>query len=848
MRKTSEFPDVLANARPTVLLVPIWALGNLFAWLGGASWRGIGNRHERSLYQLSGFFVVLNGCIAWALFTLAALGIDETTTVVETAPYTVLWGLFVGGFDRSICAKIVDPAEPKGKKVAGYVMRGVFAVLLGFAIAEGGALWIFREDIARTMNNNISSQVAESRSMIVGSDDDPSERARKLQTLEQQRTQLNTDVDTTQAAYLKAEQLVLCEDKPQSCPPDVLASGQVTGDEGDGPATRARKAERDVAMAARDAAINARNQRADGLNAEIAALRTAINGDLDRAEEVARSADGLPARWRAMLDFTGDSSGLLMHLMLIGGCVLLDLIPLLLKLWRGSTTYDATVVASRQRRNRVLAYEGERHDATLRTQSERARIDEELEIGRAELRADSTMKVETERERIRVKTEIAAMWKEQAEPSLQPAPEPAAEPEPERNGAPRVEENALVHVVDRDDDSVDYPEHWTSDDRALVGRMFGGRFHLVEPLEGADTGAFGRMLLAKDTARSNQRVVVKAVRDVAGDRRRLGKSSLRRMWQREVRAAGTLDHRNIGEIIRSGVDHGYLWTASPLYESGSLMRWVRRSVDGWPEGYPLEMTIKYVEQLTNALVYAHDKDVTHGDIKPTNAVLGGLTLFLVDWGFSRVANQFEQDDAEPLGATPLFTAPEAVLDKNFDPRVADLYSLGATWYFLLTGRPPYSDVDQRERAPVIARQVRDGAVELVRLDELLANLPREVVELVHSLVAVDPRQRLVGNPLDAPAVQLQQALKMTVFEVTRAGQSVVPVGPAAVTAGRGKAASVLPMTVLEVPVSGLFAGDVSYGDTVVVDDVIPSHLLLAEPTAPVADGVVPTEPIDEPDQ
>ncbi|MFC5054416.1 DUF4407 domain-containing protein [Saccharothrix xinjiangensis] len=813
MQRTA--PDSpLDTRRPSWPLLPFWWLGNGFAWLGGASWRAVAGRHERSSYQLSGFFVLLNGFVAWALISLAAVGLEVVPDFADALPVTFPWGLFVLAFDRAIAAKVVDPDENAWRSRSSYFFRALCAIVIGFVIAELGALAIFREDVERTMNDTISRQVDQSRRLIVGEEGRPSQRQTALLELEGQLTALGDDRTRTQRDFEAARRHAACERDPRGCD-DLRAAGKITGVPGEGDKTRLLDTAADAAGSARDLAAGEYDTRAPGLRRQVGELRAEMDDDLREAQGVAEAGDGVPARWRAMYDFTAsDPTGFWMHVMLIAFGVLLDLIPLLVKLWRGRTGYDATVVAHRKRREVEVSVAASRHEEDLRRAWNRERIDEELEVDLAGLRAGTRRRIEVERERVRYEVAVEAIREEPDRLVVAPA---SAELEP----AP-----------------VRLPEGWTEEDRALVSHVFGGLYKAVEPLGGADPGAFGRMLRGRDE-KSGQDVVIKAVRDTDG--RDGTRSPLGEMWQREVDAARKLSHFNIGQVIASGLDKGYLWTASPLYQPGSLVRWIESTADQHPSAYTLQHTIDYVKQLVDALTYAHEHDVTHGDIKPTNAVLHGPTLKLVDWGFARVSIRLEQGAATALaGGTPLYTAPEALLGGEFDAELADLYSVGATWYFLLTGKPPYQEADLRGTAREIAWQVQRRQVRCRPLPEFLPDLPKVVVDLVHDLVSVYPRTRIGDGGGDGPAAHLQRAMTGLTTDPDVHAKGGLPVGPAAVGRRKHGARAVRPVTAPGTAVPATGADAVPLTRMTILD--VP---LTTSAEAPARNGAVPSTLLED---
>jgi hypothetical protein len=772
-------PDVLATRRPPWPLWPTWMLGNGFAWLGGASWRALDDRHERSSYQVSGFFVLLNGFIAWGLATLAAVGMDIAPDFGAAAPYTAVWGLFVIGFDRAICAVVFDPARRASARHS-YLARAVCASLLGFMISEMGALAIFEDDINRTMNDSIAAQIDASRTLIVGADGKPTDRAKQLQDLRAARTKLDTDLASATTAAKQAGLVAVCERQPAGCPPGLATSGQISGRGGDGGLTRQREADAAKAQGELTRATTAHDTEAPKLEAQIKSLDSAIQSDLDKADGLAKAENGLAARWHALLKFVfSDGRALGFHILLTVFFILLDLVPLFIKIGRGRTRYDSTVVHARNRHVKELEFRGEEHAKQQQARLDRVTLEADLECDVAKLQAKTTHKIEEERQRLRLEQELARLAREPVDEEPDEVP-PVQASEPAEADSGEADEPG----ADEPYDTVKIPHNWDMEDRELLGRVFGGQYQAIEPLNSADTGGFGRMLRGMEVD-TDREVAIKAVRDEAATKRRLFKSPKRKMWQREVEAARRLQHSNIGEILNSGVDRQWLWTASPLYKPGSLVNWIADGTARGRAGYTLGRTAEYVGQLADALEYAHSNNVSHGDIKPTNAVLDGPLLVLVDWGFARVFTALDEDEAGRIGGgTRCYTAPEVLLGAKDDPELADLYSIGATWYYLLTGQAPHEEAGRVAGARELARRIQAGTATFVPLDRLLPDIPGEVAALVHTLLSVDPAARVVGKAGVRPATGLKQAVKAISRELVLSGQSDVVVGATAVLPGR----------------------------------------------------------------
>jgi serine/threonine protein kinase len=109
-------------------------------------------------------------------------------------------------------------------------------------------------------------------------------------------------------------------------------------------------------------------------------------------------------------------------------------------------------------------------------------------------------------------------------------------------------------------------------------------------------------------------------------------------------------------------------------------------------GLPLDQSVEYVRQTCEALQYVHDQQIVHRDVKPQNIILaeGERGIVLVDFGIARILDEEEQQGTVGIG-TPRFMAPEVFAGGQVSPRT-DVFSVAATLWTLITGRPPvYAD-------------------------------------------------------------------------------------------------------------------------------------------------------------
>lgn len=332
-------------------------MGNLLVWFGGGVWRDIADADERSTYQTAGFLVVLNAVITWVVAALAVAtigGVNPLLAVLVTA----LLALLVGAFGRVLASRI---AERSSRLVAGDVARGLIAVLLGLAVGELAALALFTGPINAELNARVDAARAEvSNGQLAG----------KLAQAEDRRAALDENVTAAIDRRDHARLVARCEYNPTpDCPPEI------TGDPGNGPQTA--EAEAELATAEQDLADarSEREQQAPALDKQVAALDGEVAQEIATAEALARADNGIDARWTAMNTHTADHPvAMVLRLGVDAFFVVLNLLPLLLRLLRGETMQDSRIAA---RRERLRAEEDAATAIAIKRVEERAAAEDE---------------------------------------------------------------------------------------------------------------------------------------------------------------------------------------------------------------------------------------------------------------------------------------------------------------------------------------------------------------------------------------------------------------------------------------------------------------------------------------
>jgi len=217
-----------------------------------------------------------------------------------------------------------------------------------------------------------------------------------------------------------------------------------------------------------------------------------------------------------------------------------------------------------------------------------------------------------------------------------------------------------------------------------------GRYRLERRL---GRGGMGEVWAARDPRREG-RVALKLLRGPARKRAAVAR------FEREIRALAGLSHPNIVSVFDFGVtDEGTWYYAMELLEGQNLRELVERQGP-----LPPDRVAALATQIAGALVEAHAGGVVHRDIKPDNIfVVGGPSGLakLLDFGIAKTLGEEALTATGWVPGTPAYMSPEALRGQPADPR-SDIYALGCTLQFALTGTPPGERVSGPIPAPLAA--------------------------------------------------------------------------------------------------------------------------------------------------
>ncbi len=165
------------------------------------------------------------------------------------------------------------------------------------------------------------------------------------------------------------------------------------------------------------------------------------------------------------------------------------------------------------------------------------------------------------------------------------------------------------------------------------------------------------------------------------------KPEFKQRFFREAKAAGKLNHPNIVQGIDAGEADGYCWIAMELVDGPSVTQYLKS------KGGKLsrDESLSIVSQISHALEHASAAGIVHRDVKPENFLItNDGTAKLCDLGISKIETDTELTQTGHAIGTPHFISPEQARGLHDIDSRADTYSLGASWYYLLSGETPFN--------------------------------------------------------------------------------------------------------------------------------------------------------------
>jgi serine/threonine-protein kinase len=287
-----------------------------------------------------------------------------------------------------------------------------------------------------------------------------------------------------------------------------------------------------------------------------------------------------------------------------------------------------------------------------------------------------------------------------------------------------------------------------------AGELTLGPYLLLERL---GEGGMGQVFKARHK-HMDRLVALKLVR-----KEHLAKPDAIKRFHREIQAAAALSHPNIVLAYDANkVDDTFFYVME--YVDGTDLKQLVRQQG--PLG--IEQACDYIRQAAEGLQHAFERGLVHRDIKPSNLLVtrslpegnqkqpGSQAVVaqvkILDMGLARLAETLDGKEASGhvtqvgrLVGTPDYIAPEQARDARKADIRADLYSLGGTFYFLLTGRAPFPE------GSVLDKVLRHQVEKPVPIEKLRPDVPAEVVAIIDRLMAKKPADRF-QTPAEVSAV------------------------------------------------------------------------------------------------
>src|SRR5437879_5909496 len=202
----------------------------------------------------------------------------------------------------------------------------------------------------------------------------------------------------------------------------------------------------------------------------------------------------------------------------------------------------------------------------------------------------------------------------------------------------------------------------------------------------------------------------------------------------EIQLAAALQHPHIVPLLHAGHVGEVLYYTMPLIEGESLRAKLAR--DG---ALPITDAVRILQDVIDALAYAHRQGVAHRDIKPDNVLISDHHAVVTDFGVAKALGEATGETSlTSVGVTlgtPAYMAPEqAAADPHVDHR-CDIYAVGTLAYEMLTGRPPFTGGTPQQ---LLAAQVSEAPAPL---SKYRTTVPPALAETVMRCLEKNPADR-----------------------------------------------------------------------------------------------------------
>jgi serine/threonine-protein kinase len=298
----------------------------------------------------------------------------------------------------------------------------------------------------------------------------------------------------------------------------------------------------------------------------------------------------------------------------------------------------------------------------------------------------------------------------------------------------------------------------------------------------------------------NREVAVKVIQPSQSD------PSLIAKFEQESRLIASLSHPHIIKVFGFGVVRGFhlklidpqadarqdlVYFAMELFSGGTLDDLLARGP------LPLQQTRLFMRQMAEALDYAHQKGVTHCDLKPANILLDETNnAFLCDFGIAILNNERPKEGQGKIRGTPFYMAPEQ-WKGELTGSWTDTYALGIILWEMLTGQPPYTGetvaelfrahtldpipniLDFRPELPLAVQTVFEKALAKDRTQryqfagQLIVNLDQALGVKRSRIVSTTRKLEVTPNASEKQVVEVVRDLRPAILGAALAGVGII---------------------------------------------------------------------------
>ncbi len=263
-----------------------------------------------------------------------------------------------------------------------------------------------------------------------------------------------------------------------------------------------------------------------------------------------------------------------------------------------------------------------------------------------------------------------------------------------------------------------------------------GRYTIEKEL---GRGAMGVVYLSKDP-KINRKVAIKTL-----DYSQFSVSELKDVkarFFREAEAAGRLSHHNIVTVYDMGEEADFAFIAMDYVTGFPLSKYLKPG-----KLLPVPEVYHIIQVVAEALDYAHKQKIIHRDIKPSNIMYNPKSkqIKITDFGIARITDSVKTRTGSFLGS-PSYMAPEQITGSKVNGR-ADIYSLGVSFYQLLTGQLPFNADNLGNLAYKIANEKHKP------VKDLRSGLPASATRIINKALQKEPANRFSSGAEMAKAIK-----------------------------------------------------------------------------------------------